>query len=239
MKKTGGDQKKKEQASTQAYLPISEIKESVVVMNDNSLRSVLIVSSVNFALKSEDEKNAIVTSYQDFLNSLEFPIQIIAHSRKLDLSEYLGSINALAENQQNPLLKVQTKEYSAFIQKLLEVSNIMEKRFYVVVPYFPAGINVDNKIPILSGAKKNNQVVGSFEDHKKKLLGRVNLIIQSLSSVGLRCATLSTEDLLELYYLSYNPDAARSSSKVRNTTGLAEKVVTMGQNPKGGPDVAL
>ena len=159
----------------------------------------------------------------------------MAHSRKLDLSEYTSKIQILNTQQTNPLLKVQTQEYMNFIDKLLEVSNIMEKRFYVIVPYFPAGVDVGGKIPGMPSKKKGGIASGSFEDHKKKILGRVNLIIQSLTSVGLRCSTLSTEDLLELFYLSYNPDAA-TSSKVRNTEGLTEEMVTMGQKPEGGQD---
>lgn len=141
-------------ASTQAYLPISEIKEGVVVMRDQSLRSVLIVSSVNFALKSEQEKDAIIASYQSFLNSLNFPVQIVASSKKLHLTNYINSLKTLGQNQTNPLLKIQTEEYSRFIEQLLEVSNIMEKRFYVVVPYFPAGVNVEGGIKDLIGKNK-------------------------------------------------------------------------------------
>ncbi len=232
MNKPGGNQNNKEYASTQACLPVSEIKEGVVVMNNRSLRSVLVVSSLNFALKSEGEKDAIVASYQSFLNSLNFPIQIIAHSRKLDLSNYINAVRSAANNQESKLMKLQTEEYANFIEKLLEVSNIMEKRFFVVVPYFPAGVNVTGKSIDIMGKKSNKEAVGHFDDHKKKLLSRVDLIIQGISSIGLRCSTLSTEDLLELYYLSYNPDAAMSNS-VRNTEGLGEEIVTMGTGNQG------
>ncbi|MBW6432082.1 hypothetical protein K0A96_02765 [Patescibacteria group bacterium] len=200
-------------ASTQAYLPISEIKEGVVVMRDHSLRAVLIVSSVNFALKSEQEKDAIIASYQGFLNSLNFPVQIVASSKKLHLTNYINSLKTLGQNQTNPLLKIQTEEYSRFIEQLLEVSNIMEKRFYVVVPFFPAGVNVEGGIKDLMG-KKQAVPAGSFEENKRKLLSRVDRIVEGLSSVGLRCSALDTKDLLELYYTSYNPDTAENQKLV-------------------------
>lgn len=213
-------------ASTQAYLPISEIKEGVVVMKDRSLRAVLIVSSLNFALKSEQEKDAIVSSYQSFLNSLSFPIQIVASSRKLDLSKYIDGIKGLATGQDNPLIKIQTEEYAAFIQKMLEYSNIMEKRFYVVIPYFPAGVEVTGKVNDLIG-KKSKVPAGSFEDNKKKLLSRVEVALSGLSSVGLRCSSLATKDLLELYYTAYNPDTAQNQ-KLADIENFSEPVITSG-----------
>lgn len=217
-------------ASTQAYLPISEIKEGVVVMKDRSLRAVLIASSLNFALKSEQEKDAIVSSYQSFLNSLSFPIQIVASSRKLDLSQYIGGIKSLAAGQQNPLIKVQTEEYATFVEKMLEYSNIMEKRFYVVVPYFPAGVEVTGKVNDLVG-KKSKIPAGSFEDNKKKLLSRVEIILSGLTSVGLRCSSLATKDLLELYYTAYNPDTAQNQ-KLADIENFDEAIVSMGANPE-------
>lgn len=221
-------------ASTQAYLPISEIKEGVVVMKDHSLRAVIIASSLNFALKSEEEKDAIVVSYQSFLNSLTFPIQIVASSRKLDLSKYISGVRSLATNQENPLIKVQTEEYASFIEKLLEYSNIMEKRFYVVVPYFPAGVEVNGKINDLIG-KKSKVAPGSFADNKKKLLSRVDIILQGLNSVGLRSSTLATKDLLELYYTAYNPDTAQNQ-KLADIEAIGEPIVSA---TNGGPSEAL
>lgn len=200
-------------ASAQAYLPISEIREGVVVLSDGSLRAVLIVSSLNFALKSEQEKDAIISSYQGFLNSLNFPLQLVASSKKLHLTKYISTIKNLGQSQQNPLLKIQTEEYANFIEKLLEVSNIMEKRFYVVVPYFPAGVNVDGTFKDLLGKKKAG-LSESFEENKKKLLFRVERITEGLTSIGLRCSPLDTKNLLELYYSSYNPDTAENQKLI-------------------------
>ncbi len=203
-------------------------------MKDQSLRAVIIASSLNFALKSEEEKDAIVSSYQSFLNSLEFPIQITASSRKLDLSNYLQGIQKLSETQTNPLVKVQTDEYVAFIQKLLEYSNIMEKRFYIIVPYFPAGVEVEGKVNDLLGKKKSKEAAGSFAENKKKLLGRVDIILAGLSGIGLRCSTLATKDLLELYYTAYNPDTAQNQ-KLIDVDSLNKPIVTT----EGSQNVAL
>lgn len=195
-------------ASAQQYLPIGEIKEGTVVMKDHSLKAVIIVSALNFALKSEQEKESIIYSYQSFLNSLSFPIQIVANSRKLDLSVYLKSIRDAGSAQTNPLLKMQTEEYHSFVKELLETSNIMEKRFFVVVPYYPSGIEAANSS--LLKKKHAAPVSGNFEEHKKSLLSRVEEIMSGLSGIGLRCAILGTEDLLQLYYSLYNPEVSQN-----------------------------
>lgn len=213
----------KVEASTQAYLPISEIKEGVVVMKDKSLRAVVIVSSLNFALKSEEEKNAIVSSYQNFLNSLNFPVQILATSRKIDLSNYLSIVEAAAQKQENPLIKLQTEEYHNFLKELLEHSNIMEKRFFVIIPYYPSGVNEATSLP--NPFSKKDASLTPFEEQRKSLLQRVEEAIAGLSSVGLRCVALGTEDLLELYYTLYNPDTAKSE-KIKGAQDIDIPLVT-------------
>jgi type IV secretory pathway VirB4 component len=200
--------KEKIQASTQAYLPISEIKEGVVTMKDGSLRAVILVSSLNFALKSDQEKDAIIVSYQDFLNSLSFPIQIVASSRKIDLSNYLKTISDAAAGQTNPLVRLQAENYHKFLTELLEHSNIMEKRFFVIVPFYPSGVDI-SAIPSPLKQQSHEPTI-PFKDQKNNLMQRVEVVIAGLSSVGLRCVALGTEDLLELYYSIYNPDVSRN-----------------------------
>lgn len=212
------------EASTQAYLPISEIKEGVVVMSDKSLRAVIIVSSLNFALKSDQEKDAIIVSFQEFLNSLDFPIQILATSRKLNLDNYLSDVEKLSGKQQNPLVKIQTEEYLAFLNELLTYSNIMEKRFFVVVPYFSSGVDIAKGIPN-PFAKKEEAPKTSFDDAKRFLSERIESVIAGLSSVGLRCVALGTEDLLELYYTVYNPETAKSE-KIKGAKDIDVPIVT-------------
>lgn len=204
-----GNKSQKIEAPTQAFLPITAIKDGVVVMKDHSLRAVVIVSSMNFALKSDQEKDSIVVSYQDFLNSLEFPIQIVASSRKIDLSGYLTEIDEKRKNESNPKIKYHIDEYHNFIKELLESSNIMEKRFFVVVPFYPVGDAAATALPNPLKKKAPQAPAGRFEDHKKNLMVRAEEIVAGLSSVGLRCVVLGTEDLLELYYGFYNPDTAR------------------------------
>lgn len=223
--------KQKIEASTQAYLPISEIKEGVVVMKDKSLRSVIIVSSLNFALKSDDEKNAIIVSYQSFLNSLTYPLQIIANSRKIDLSNYLKTVEAAAKAQTSPLIKLQTEEYRNFLNELLEYSNIMEKRFYVVVPYYPSGVQDITGIPNPL-KKKDTAPLAPFEEQKNELMQRTQEVINGLSSIGLRCVALGTEDLLELYYSFYNPDVSQSQ-KV-SAQGVDIPLITGTSSPTQG-----
>src|SRR3989338_531632 len=123
--------------STQLYLPIAEIKDGIVVLKNGGLRAILQTSSVNFNLKSEEEQNAIIYSYQSFLNSLEFPVQIVVRSRKLDIDKYLENMRGIGEKNENPLLREQTREYCEYIHKLIEYADIMEKSFYVTVPFDP------------------------------------------------------------------------------------------------------
>src|SRR3989338_8311268 len=122
-------------ASTQALLDIAEIKESTIVMKDGSLRAIIVVSSTNFSLKSGEEQNALISSYQSFLNSLSFSIQIVMQSRKLDIHSYLDKLRAVMAEQTNDLLRMQTEEYIEYISKLIEFASIMNKNFYVIVPF--------------------------------------------------------------------------------------------------------
>src|SRR3989338_9251921 len=120
--------------ATQTYLPIAEIKDGTVLLKDGTLRAVLMVSSINFALKSEDEQNALISAYVGFLNSIDFPIQIVVQSRKLQIGPYLEKLGEIERAQTNELLKVQIADYRAFVTELIEIGQIMTKRYYVVVP---------------------------------------------------------------------------------------------------------
>src|SRR5690606_23400628 len=124
-------------SSTQTFLKIAEVKNDTIVLKNGGLRGVLSVSSINFNLKSEDEQNAIIYSYQGFLNTLEFPIQIVVRSKQLDIDDYLEDLKKVGENQTNQLLQQQTFEYIEYVSKLVEYADIMEKEFYVIVPYDP------------------------------------------------------------------------------------------------------
>ncbi len=209
--------------STQKYISVAEIKENTMVMKDGSLRAVVAVSSTNFSLKSEDEQNALVAAYQGLLNSLDFPIQILIHSRILDIDGYLGKLKGLASGQTNELLRIQMNEYIEYIAKLVEFANIMSKNFYVVVP-FSAEASIK---PSLGGRLKRllnpvAQIASSAQDFqfaKVKLDERVNHIMAELGSIGLRSLTLTTEELIELLYQSYNLDSA-STIHGENVKGI-------------------
>jgi len=198
--------------SLQQKLEIEDIKEGVVVLKGNILRAVLAVSSVNFALKSLDEQKALIARYQEFLNSLDFPIEVLVTSRKYDLSEYAEMLRAQAKQQKNELLKIQTNEYVDFIKNLAEMTNIMSKNFYVVVPFAAgekAAKNISDKILGFFKPPSNQtaQAQQSFREMKSQLWQRVEYVIMGLGSMGLRSAPMNTEELIELFYKFYNPEA--------------------------------
>lgn len=197
-------------SSTQQYLDIAEVRDSVVVMKDGTLRGVLLVSSINFALKSEDEQNALVQSYVGFLNSLDFPLQIVIQSRRLDIDNYLDRLNEAEKKQNNELLRAQISDYRQYIKELVELGNIMSKRFFVVVPYDPVSNQAKSFWQrfrqVLSPGAAVRMKEQMFRERADDLEKRVNLVSGGLSGVGLQVMQLDTQGLVELYYNVYNPD---------------------------------
>lgn len=204
-------------ASTQRHLRISEITNDTVILKNGGVRSVLEVSAVNFNLKSEAEQNAIISSYQSFLNTLEHPVQIVVQSRKLELDNYLNKLKSKADAQENQLLQQQTLEYIEYIKRLLEYADIMEKKFYVVVPYESL---VKKKSSLLGKFLDRMKGKESYSDYvykkknfnrlKKGLDSRVNTIEAGLENCGLKVKRLETMELVDLYYSSYNPEVSRN-----------------------------
>lgn len=197
--------------ATQKYLDIAEIKDNTVLMKDGSLRAVIAVSSTNFALKSEDEQNAITAAYQNFLNSLNFPLQILMHSRVLDINGYLEKLRTLAASQTNELLRIQMNEYLEYIARLVEYSSIMTKTFYVVVPYSATPIKEHFGSKLLKIFNPAVQIAAREEDFEKartRLEERISHVISELGGMGLRSILLNTEELVELLYNSYNFESA-------------------------------
>lgn len=196
--------------ATQSFLRISEIKNDSVVVDDGTLRAIIAVSSTNFDLKSQDEQNSIIFNFQRFLNSLDFPIQILMQSRKMEVSGYIEKLKHLAEKQTNELLRVQTNEYIEFVGRLIDNASIMNKNFYVVVPLgqsiFPSGGGL---FSIFSGGKSREiaKKIENFELEKEKLDIRVSAVMSNLSGIGIRAQRLKTEEIIQLYYNSYNFDA--------------------------------
>lgn len=208
--------KKNPAASTQRHLKIAEIRDNTIVLKNGGLRAILKTSSINFNLKSEPEQNAIIYSYQNFLNTLEFPIQIVIRSQKLDIDKYIEDLKVIGEKQQNKLLQRQTFEYAEYIQKLVEYADIMDKEFYCIVPFDPYRVEKKSFIEkILEKFKTADSVAEikrrhkEFEDLKKGLTQRVNIAKTGLENCGLRTEQLNTQQLIELFYKIYNPLTSR------------------------------
>ncbi len=198
--------------STQSFLRLSEIKNDTVVLDSGTLRAILIVSSTNFDLKSQDEQNAIIFNFQRFLNSLEFSVQILMQSRKMEIGNYLEKLKSIAEKQTNELLRVQTLEYIEFINRLIENASIMNKTFYLVVPLdetiFPPAAGFFSKWFGGGKTREVKQRIENFEKLKEKLDNRVAQVSANLSSIGLQSNRLKTEEIIQLYYNSYNFETA-------------------------------
>ncbi len=208
--------KKNPASSTQTYLRIAEIRDDTIILKNGGIRSVLRVSSINFNLKSEEEQNSIVYSYQGFLNTLEFPIQIVVRSKKLDIDNYLDKLRKIGEKQTNPLLQTQTYEYVEYIAKLVEYADIMEKDFLVIVPLDPMRAQKPNILQQFfqnMNAKDSYEAIKrrheEFEQLKKTLVQRVSAVKVGLENCGLKAQELTTKELIELFYNIYNPTVAR------------------------------
>jgi hypothetical protein len=198
--------------STQDFVPIKEIKNGTVILKDGSMRSILMVSSINFGLKSADEKTAIILAFQNFLNSIDFSIQIFIESKRLDIKPYLHTLEERMNEQTNELLKIQIKEYIEFIKFFTDNHNVMTKSFFVVIPYSPAIVQISgsNFISGLLGKKKSpqnkkNGEINQFEENLEQLNLRINVVKGNLNRIGLRSEILGTEELIELYFKIFNP----------------------------------
>jgi hypothetical protein len=189
-------------------LRLSEIKNDTLVMDDGTLRAILAVSSTNFDLKSQDEQNSIIFNFQRFLNSLDFPVQILMQSRKMEIGNYLEKLKRIAEKQTNELLRVQTLEYVEFINRLIENASIMNKNFYVIVPLgesiTPAAAGFLSSFFGNGKAKETKERIENFEKAAEKLAIRVSAVMSNLSGVGIKSQRLKTEEIIQLFYNSYN-----------------------------------
>jgi len=196
--------------STQKYLDIAEIRDDLVVLNDGSVRGVLLVSSINFDLKSEDEQRAIISNYVNFLNTLDHPLQVIIQSRPLNIDDYMDRLKKTEREQTNELLRMQTADYRGFVQELLTLESIMSKKFYVIVPYNSLSDKrkgfISRFATVFTPAKIVSLSRKRFEEFSEQLDKRCNFIASGLGGLGLRSQRLTTQALIELYYNSYNPD---------------------------------
>ncbi|KND51521.1 MAG: hypothetical protein AB202_03050 [Parcubacteria bacterium C7867-007] len=191
----------------QDFVPVSEVRSGVIILKEGGYRGVMMCSSLNFALKSEDEQRAIIGGFQNFLNTLDFTVQIVVHSRKTDIRPYLNLLNERLEHQNSELMRIQLREYINFIRTFIEGSDIMTKTFYVVVPYSTSSAVVSVK-GAFSGIGKSASTAPAadqgFEEGKVQLEQRMALVAGGLASSGLRAIPLGTEEIIELLYRSFN-----------------------------------
>jgi len=225
--------------STQNTLQIAEIRDGIVIMNDGSFRSVIMVKSVNFDLMSPQEQEALEYSYQGFLNSLYFPVQIFLRSSKVDLRPYIEKLDKIRSEHDNMLLAYLMEDYINYIAGLSEQTNIMDKMFYVVVPFFPhtdiqkaltQSKNFFSGLSQIFNSKEQHVTINEadLEAAKTELRNRVQAILSGLMQCGVQGLPLDTEELIELYYDTYNPDTA-TRQQLKNFSDMTADIVTKGQ----------
>ena len=217
--------------ATQEFVPIKEVREGTIVLKDGGLRAILAVSSVNLSLKSSDEQVATINQFQSFLNSLDFPIQIVVQSRKLDIRPYLLTLEAKMKEQREPLLKLQTAGYISFIREFTEQVAIMRKYFYVVIPYEEAALSTKKGIlaGLLGNKRSSSKKSGkqsaediSFEEKRTQLDERVSVVSGGLESCGGRTERLQTESVIELFYKTFNPGDIQPAIKMADAVSVAQ-----------------
>ena len=218
--------------TTQNSLLFSELRDNMVIMNDGSFRAVVACKSINFDLMSSKEREGIEYSYQNFLNSLYFPVQILIRSQRVDIGPYIERLTNIRRDQENMLLNVLTDDYIDFIDTLSQEANIMDKSFYVIIPYWPQGdldsLKRSSKSlfsTVFGGTPKQRAIVVNHEQYEKakdEIKNHVDAVMSGLFQLGIKCVQLSTKELGELYYNFYNPDTA-----VREPLGNFEGVTAM------------
>ena len=199
--------------AAQEFVPIEEIRDGIVVLKDKGLRAIAMTSSLNFARKSEENQQAIIIQFQNFLNSLDFTVQIFVQSRRLDIRPYLALLEDRHKVQESELMKIQTREYIDFVKMFTANTSIMTKTFFVVVPYTPSAIGgKKGGLPISfkgmrnrSREEQSREREESFEENRAQLEQRLSVVEQGLIRCGIRVVQLGTEEIVELYYKIFNP----------------------------------
>src|SRR3972149_4863626 len=196
--------------STQEFLPVSEVRDGIVVLKDGGLRAILLASSLNFALKSEDEQTAFIMQFQNFLNSLDFSVQIFVESRMLDIRPYVATLEAAYKDQLDDLMRIQIREYIEFVKSFTEAANIMTKNFFVIVPYSPTALSITKGgpasfMPWNRKKRSSEETNRTFEEQVTQLEQRIAIVQQGLVRTGVRTVQLGTEETIELLYKMFNP----------------------------------
>lgn len=203
-------------AATQDFVGIKDIKDGVVIAPNGKMVSILLASSVNFALKSLDEQQAILLQFQNFLNTLDFTLQIYVQSRRLNIEPYLATLAELEEQQDNDLMRIQLREYIEFINTFTKDVDVMSKNFFVVVPYAPVAISLQKGVTNIftSGGSANVSADARYEEHVLQLEQRVSLVSEGLARLGVKTMPLQQDELVELFYHIYNPSDPTGSAPV-------------------------
>lgn len=235
--------------STQNTLQIAEVRDGIVIMSDGSFRSVIMVKSINFDLMSPQEREGVEFSYQGFLNSLYFPIQILIRSQKVDIRPYIEKLDKIRTEHDNMLLALLMEDYIDFMGNIAQQTNIMDKRFYVVVPFIPAGLDAQKAVEAsknfmanLMGAftktKEQHVVINEadLEAAKTELKNRVQAALAGLLQCGIQGLPLDTQELIELFYDAYNPDTA-TRQQLKNFNDLSAPVITKGEGAAPQPNL--
>jgi len=196
--------------ATQEFVPIKEIRDGIVILKDGSMRAVVMASSINFALKSADEQQAVIMQFQNFLNGLDFSVQISIQSRELDIRPYISMLEERYKNEIGDLMKIQIREYIQFIKNFVDQTSIMTKTFFVVVPFSPSVQFIPSSNPldqmINKGQPSKNKKGGDhFEENRTQIEQRIGTVSQGLSRCGIRTIQLGTEEIVELFYKIFNP----------------------------------
>ncbi len=216
---------KKKSAAAQQFVPVKEVRGGVMIMKDGTLVGTLLASSVNFALKSTDEQTAITGQFQNFLNSLDFSVQIFVQSRKLDIRPYVALLEERLKAQTEELMKIQVREHIEFIKTFVEQATIMSKRFFVLVSYAPPVINLEKELrsKVFGGEPAGAVKKEGFEEHRTQLEQRMSVVMSGLGGAGVRTVQLGTEEVIELLYKEFNPGELEKPIVLQQTQQQAQK----------------
>ena len=204
--------------STQKFVPVRDVRDNVLILKSGKMCTILLASSINFALKSQEEQQAILKQFQTFLNTLDFSLQIYIQSRRLNIEPYLAQLTEQEGSQYNDLMRIQLREYIDFVRKFTQEVDVMTKNFFVVVSYTPSRIDAKKGITsLLGGNTAGTPGKTDFEEHRTQLDQRVSIVEQGLNRLGVRTVPLQNDDLIELYYHIFNPqDVKHRAPKTDN-----------------------
>lgn len=209
--------------STKQLVEIADIRDNVVFLKNGSLRAIIEVSAVNFELKSEEEQTAVLQNFQNFLNSIDFPLQIAINSRKLDIDDYIKLVDTATNTLTNELLKIQAAEYSKFVKELSDLANIMTKKFYIIIPFYifetPGKTGILKSLTSIFKPSGAVQQISDeqFNTYQGQLLQRVELTLDGLIGIGVKAKILEKEKIMKIYYEIYNPDSKFESENLNTT----------------------